>query len=152
MTRYILERLAWLVPVLLGVSLIVFMIVALAPGDAARAVAGTDATQADIENIRHQLGLDQPLPVQYALWMQHALSGDLGKSYISRLPVAQLIGNALPATLELTLAALLIAVVVGIPSGILSAVHRSSSAEGGRAGAAGRSRWLLDCRPLRQRA
>jgi ABC-type dipeptide/oligopeptide/nickel transport system permease component len=76
--------------------------------------------------VRRDMGLDQPLPVQYVLWMQHALTGDLGKSYISRLPVTQLIRGALPATVELALAALLIAVLLGIPSGILSAVSRQS--------------------------
>ena len=126
MTRYILERLAWLVPVLLGVSLIVFMIVALAPGDAARAVAGTDATQADIENIRHQLGLDQPLPIQYLRFLGRLARLDLGTSAVTRRPVlTELQDNARP-TVELAVAAMVLAVVLGLLLGVLSAVKRGS--------------------------
>ena len=126
MTRYILERMAWLVPVLLGVSLIVFMIVALAPGDAARAVAGTDATQADIENIRHQLGLDQPLPIQYLRFLGRLARLDLGTSAVTRRPVlAELQDNARP-TVELAVAAMVLAVVLGLLLGVLSAVKRGS--------------------------
>ncbi len=126
MTTFILRRITQVIPVLVLASVAVFLLIHLVPGDPATMLAGPDATPDMVAAVRTSMGLDAPLPVQYALWMQHALSGDLGKSYISRLPVTQLIGNALPATLELALAALLIAVVFGIPSGILSAVNRQS--------------------------
>src|SRR6266487_2997101 len=87
MTRYILERLAWTVPVLLGVSLIVFLILALAPGDAAQALAGPDATKSDVEALRSALGLDQPLPVQYVRFLGRLTRLDLGRSAVTSRPV-----------------------------------------------------------------
>ena len=92
MVRYILERLAWTVPVLLGVSLIVFLVLALAPGDTAQALAGPDATQADVEALRAALGLDQPLPVQYLRFLGRLARLDLGRSAVTSRPV-----TALPA-------------------------------------------------------
>ena len=126
MSTYVIRRLLQSVPVLILASVAVFLLLHMVPGDPALLLAGPDATPEVVTAVRREMGLDQPLPVQYALWMRHALSGDLGRSYISRLPVAQLIGNALPATIELALAALLIAVLFGIPSGIISAVNRQS--------------------------
>lgn len=126
MSTYVIRRLLQSVPVLILASIAVFLLLHLVPGDPALLLAGPDATPEVVAAVRRDMGLDQPLPVQYALWVQHALAGDLGKSYISRLPVTQLIANALPATIELTLAALVIAVLLGIPSGILSAVNRQS--------------------------
>lgn len=126
MSTYVVRRLLQSVPVLILASVAVFLLLHMVPGDPALLLAGPDATPEVVTAVRREMGLDRPLPVQYALWMQHALSGDLGRSYISRLPVAQLIGNALPATIELALAALLIAIVFGIPSGIISAVNRQS--------------------------
>ena len=96
MTRYILERLIWSVPVLLGVSLIVFLVLALAPGDAARALAGTDATESDIEHLRRPLGLDQPLPIQYLHFLGRLVRLDLGQSAVTRRPVtAEIMDNLL---------------------------------------------------------
>jgi len=113
-------------PVLILASVALFLLLHLVPGDPALLLAGPDATPEVVAAVRKDMGLDQPLPVQYALWMQHALRGDLGKSYISRLPVWQLIQNALPATIELAMAALTIAVLFGLPTGIISAVKRQS--------------------------
>jgi peptide/nickel transport system permease protein len=126
MSTYVLRRLAQAVPVLILASIGVFLLLHLVPGDPAILMAGPDATPEVVEAVRRDMGLDRPLPVQYALWVQHAVTGDLGRSYVSRLPVNQLIGTALPATVELALAALLIAVVLGIPSGVLSAISRQS--------------------------
>ena len=126
MSTYVLRRILQAVPVLLLASVGVFLLLHLVPGDPALLLAGPDATPEVVAAVRRDMGLDQPLPVQYAVWMQHALRGDLGKSYISRLPVWQLIQNALPATLELALAALAIAIVFALPTGILSAVKRQS--------------------------
>jgi ABC-type dipeptide/oligopeptide/nickel transport system permease component len=126
MTTFIFRRVLQAIPVLILASVGVFLLLHLVPGDPALLLAGPDATPEVVAAVRKDMGLDQPLPVQYALWMSHALRGDLGKSYISRLPVWQLIQNALPATIELTLAALVVAIVLGIPTGILSAINRQS--------------------------
>jgi peptide/nickel transport system permease protein len=125
-STYVIRRLLQAVPVLVLASVAVFLLIHLVPGDPALLLAGPDATPEVVVAVRKDMGLDQPLPVQYALWAGHVLRGDLGKSYISRLPVWQLIQNALPATIELTCAAMLIAVLFGLPTGILSAVKRQS--------------------------
>ncbi len=126
MSTYVAQRLLQALPVLILASVALFLLLHLVPGDPALLLAGPDATPEVVAAVRKDMGLDQPLPVQYALWMQHALRGDLGKSYISRLPVWQLIQNALPATIELAMAALTIAVLFGLPTGIISAVKRQS--------------------------
>jgi peptide/nickel transport system permease protein len=125
-TRYILERLVWAVPVLLGVSLIVFSILALAPGDTAQALAGTEATQADVESLRRQLGLDQPLPIQYLHFLGRLVRLDLGRSAVTRRPVTQEIADNLWPTFELAMAAMVLAVVFGMALGVLSAVYRDT--------------------------
>src|SRR6478735_6038978 len=129
MGTFIIRRLLQAVPVLLLASISVFLLLHLVPGDPALLLAGPDATPDVVAAVRTDMGLDDPLPVQYALWMGHALRGDLGKSYISRLPVWQLLLNALPATIELACAALLLAIVFAVPSGILAAVKRQSPAD-----------------------
>ncbi|HWT83448.1 MAG TPA: ABC transporter permease, partial [Candidatus Methylomirabilis sp.] len=80
MLRYILRRLIYMTPILFGVSLVIFLILHLVPGDPARLVAGLDATQEDVKIIRSRLGLDRPLPVQYLSWLGNVLHGDLGRS------------------------------------------------------------------------
>src|SRR5437763_12941365 len=110
MTRYILERLVWTVPVLLGVSLIVFLILALAPGDAAQALAGSDATKSDVEALRTALGLDQPLPVQYLRFLGRLTRLDLGRSSVTSRPVTAELTDNLGPTVQLALAAMVIAV------------------------------------------
>ena len=124
MSTYLIRRVLQAVPVLLLASIAVFLLIHLVPGDPATMLAGPDATPDVVAAVRTSMGLDAPLPVQYALWMQHVLQGDLGRSYISRLPVTQLIANALPATIELTLAALCVALLFGLPTGIFSALWR----------------------------
>jgi ABC-type dipeptide/oligopeptide/nickel transport system permease component len=129
MGTFIIRRLLQAIPVLVLASLGVFLLLHLVPGDPALLLAGPDATPEVVAAVRTDMGLDEPLPVQYALWMEHALRGDLGKSYISRLPVWQLIQNALPATIELAVSGLLIAVIFALPTGILAAVKRQSPAD-----------------------
>jgi ABC-type dipeptide/oligopeptide/nickel transport system permease component len=125
-STYVIRRLLQAVPVLVLASIAVFLVIHLVPGDPALLLAGPDATPEVVAAVRRDMGLDAPLPVQYALWMGHVLQGDLGRSYISRLPVTQLIRNALPATIELALAALTIAILFALPTGIISAVRRQS--------------------------
>ena len=122
MKQYILSRLMQLIPVLLLTSVAVFMLIRLIPGDPAHVIAGAEATPEQLEAVRIQLGLDQPLPVQYVIWLGRVLRGDLGKSVISDLPVTKIIAQKVPVTVELTIAALLFSLMLAAPLGILSAV------------------------------
>jgi peptide/nickel transport system permease protein len=115
-----------LVPVLIGVSVIVFLFLHLIPGDPATAMLGDHATPDAIARLRAAYGLDQPWPNQYALYVQHIVTGDLGRSIRSNQPVVTELGQRFPATVELTLAAMLIAVLVGLPAGMISAWRRGS--------------------------
>lgn len=119
------RRLISLVWVVVGVSLITFTISHLVPGDPARLVAGDRATPEIVAHIRSQLGLDLPLPQQYLRYMGQLLQGDLGTSIRTHRPVLQDLAAFFPATLELALVALLLATVLGIPLGVLSAVYRN---------------------------
>jgi ABC-type dipeptide/oligopeptide/nickel transport system permease component len=126
MTRFIAQRLVWTVPVLLGVSLIVFLILALAPGDAARALAGSDASEADIQRLRESLGLDQPLPIQYLRFLGRLAQLDLGRSAVTNRPVTREIADNLWPTFELAVAAMVLAVGLGMALGVLSAIYRGT--------------------------
>jgi peptide/nickel transport system permease protein len=117
----IVRRLLMLIPVLLGVSLVVFSIVHIIPGDPARIMAGVDATGEEIELIRRQLDLDKPVYVQYFLWISKALSGDLGRSIVTNQAVLPEIIHRFSATLQLTLAAMILAVLIGVTVGVVSA-------------------------------
>jgi peptide/nickel transport system permease protein len=120
----IVRRLLLLVPLLIGVSLISFIVTHLLPGDPARLYAGIQANEATVQGIRAEYGFDQPLPVQYERYFIGLLHGDLGKSVRTRNPVAGDLAARVPATLELAVAAITIAFVVAIPLGILSAAWR----------------------------
>ena len=126
MGSYVLRRILSTIPVLLGASIIIFLLIRLIPGDAATALAGPEATREDLQIIRARLGLDQPIIVQYLSYMQHALSGDLGYSYFYKDSITHLVAGAMPATLELSFVALLISLVVALPVGVLSATRRNS--------------------------
>ncbi|HEY9666065.1 MAG TPA: ABC transporter permease [Coleofasciculaceae cyanobacterium] len=127
MGRYILTRLVNLIPVLFGITLLVFLLLHLIPGDPAQILAGQRATPETIETIREQLGLNKPLPVQYILFLGNLLRFNLGNSIISGVPIIQDIATRWPATFELAVAAMLIALVLGIPAGVLAAVRRNSA-------------------------
>src|SRR3712207_2768593 len=114
MSRYIVHRLLWLVPILLGVSLFVFGIMKMVPGDVAQVIAGPDGTAEDVRVIRESLGLDQPLPVQYWRFLSRALVLDFGRSAVTKRPVTEEISSRLQPTMELAVAALLFAIVVGL--------------------------------------
>ena len=125
--RIILKRLALLLLVVLGVSVITFVVSHLIPGDPARLVAGERATDEMVLHIRATLGLDRPWPVQYWHYLDDLLHGDLGTSIRTSRPVLEDLRAFFPATLELALVALLLATLAGIPLGILSAVHRNKA-------------------------
>src|SRR5512136_380973 len=106
MFYYIIKRLIAMLPVLALVSLIVFTIIHLTPGDPALIMLGEEATPQALAALRHELGLDQPLPVQYLVWLSHVLRGDLGRSIRTNQPVIEAIMQRLPVTLELTILAM----------------------------------------------
>lgn len=118
-----------MVLLLIGMSFIVFASLYIAPGDPAQMVAGVAATEQDIEAVRESLGLDKPFLVQYGIYLKNLLTLDLGVSYTTRQPIAQEIAVRLPFTINLAVAAILIAVVVGIPLGILTALKRDTLAD-----------------------
>lgn len=124
MARYIFNRIVQAVGVIVVVSVIVFLIMYLVPGDAVTVLAGPDPTPEVVEALTKKLGLDQPLPVQYGRWALAALSGDLGVSPIMGRPVADLIWSRLPATLELAIAAILVASLFGILVGAIAAMRQ----------------------------
>jgi len=113
--------------VLFGISAVVFIMLKLTPGDPAATMLGVQATPQELARVRHAMGLDRPWAAQYGLWLRNLLAGDFGVSYISRKPVAELIATRFPVTLELTVLAMLLAAVIGIPAGIISAARRYSS-------------------------
>lgn len=125
MLGYILRRILLLVPVLLGLSLLVFAIARLLPGDPVALAAGPNATAADVAEVAREFGLDKPLPLQYWNYLTGILQGDFGVSIFTRRPVAEDLAAFLPATLELVLAAMTIAVGLGIPLGLMAAVFRN---------------------------
>ncbi|MGH7265213.1 MAG: ABC transporter permease, partial [Candidatus Rokuibacteriota bacterium] len=123
---YLVRRVAQLVPTLLGLLVLIFLIARVMPGDPVRLALGPEATQEQIETYRRQLGLDQPLPVQFARYLGGLARGDLGESIRTYRDVRLDIREFLPATVELVLAALGLAVVVGVPLGVLAAVYRDT--------------------------
>ncbi|MBK1835871.1 glutathione ABC transporter permease GsiC [Azospirillum sp. YIM B02556] len=124
MLKYLVGRLAGILPVLLVISVFVFGFVHLLPGDPARLVAGPDATQQDVELVRQDLGLDQPLWVQYGRFLGNAVQGEFGRSMKSKRPVSQEIGERFMPTLYLTVVAMVWATLAGLLIGVASATKR----------------------------
>jgi peptide/nickel transport system permease protein len=120
---FITRRLIMAVPVLLLVTIIVFSLLHLLPGDPATVILGQEATPEAIEAMRLELGLNKPLIIQYFDWLGKIIQGDFGRSLIDRTPVSKLILQRLPATMELTLGAFLVAVLIAFPAGIISAIR-----------------------------
>ncbi len=125
MTGFVLKRLLLLVPVLLGVTVIVFVVMWLVPGDPATSLLGTFATPENVAKVRAELGLNQPMPVRYAIWLANVLHGNLGQSYILHRPVADELMDRLPPTLLLAGAALVLCSIAGILLGIVAAVRQN---------------------------
>jgi peptide/nickel transport system permease protein len=129
MGRFILRRLVQAIPTFFGITVLTFAVIRLAPGDPVHLLAAgaADLTTEDLNALRRSYGLDQPIPVQYASWMGHILTGDFGRSFLYRRPVSQMIASTLPNTLQLSVSALLVALLVGIPLGALAARYRGSA-------------------------
>ena len=126
MSRYVLKRLVMLIPVLIGVTFLVYFIISLSPGDTAAMLAGEDADAATIEALRHELGLDQPVIVQYARYMLNLLQGDMGNSYKTGRPVTNMIVSCFPNTAKLAFWSILVAVGIALPIVIISATKHYS--------------------------
>jgi peptide/nickel transport system permease protein len=124
MFEYLAKRLATILPTLLFVSMLIFGLQQLLPGDPAQVLAGEDQDPQVVAYLRKKLHLDEPLPVRYAYWVSGVLKGDLGESIRSQQPVTRLIVEKLPVTFELAVLAMTIALVIGIPAGIVSAIGR----------------------------
>ena len=127
MLKFLPRRLLQLVPTLFLVSVLIFGLQQLLPGDPALVMAGEERDPAVIEQIRRQYRLDQPLPMQYLHWIGNVLSGDLGESMRIKQPVSELIAAKLPVTVQLATMAMAFALLIGIPAGILSAVKKGSA-------------------------
>jgi ABC-type dipeptide/oligopeptide/nickel transport system permease component len=129
MSTYTINRVLQTLPVLLLTSIVVFLLLRAVPGDPATMIAGTDATPDVIAAVRKDLGLDDSLVVQYFIWIRNVLQGDLGKSFTSKLPVWDLVTQRLPATLELALAGMTVALLIALPLGITAAVKQRTKVD-----------------------
>jgi peptide/nickel transport system permease protein len=124
--KYLLRRLLLAIPVILLVTIMVFSLMHLIPGDPATVILGQEATPEAIAAMRAELGLDKPIVVQYLTWLVGVLHGDLGRSLVDHTPVAKLIAQRLPATLELTFGTFLVALLIALPAGIFSAARKGT--------------------------
>ncbi|WP_046269356.1 ABC transporter permease [Pseudomonas syringae] len=131
MLMFILRRLLSSIPTLILVSLFVFTLQKLLPGDPVLAMAGEERDPAVMEYLRDKYRLDDPIPLQYLNWVGNVLTGDLGKSLRTEQPVTTLLASKLPVTIELAVLALLIALLIGIPTGIISAVRKGTAVDYG---------------------
>lgn len=127
MIKYILRRVALLIPVIIGVTFIVFTLMYITPGDPARIILGESAPEASVQQLRNQMGLNKPFLVRYGTYLKDlVLHQDIGNSYITKRPVLTEIADCFPATLKLALLSMVFAILIGIPIGIISAVKQYS--------------------------
>jgi peptide/nickel transport system permease protein len=130
MQQYVIRRILISIPVFIGITIIMFFLINSAPGDPLAAILNPETMDMmdpdQLERMRHQLGLDRPVPYRYMLWFREILKGNLGQSYITGRPVVEAIVERLPATLELMIAALGLSILIGVPLGMLSAIRQYS--------------------------
>ncbi len=127
MLRFVLTRVSLIVPTFIGITLLVFVLVRLIPGDPIETMAGERGIDAALhEKLRHEYGFDRPVIVQYGLYLQRLLQGDLGRSIVTHKPVIEEFASLFPATIELSVCAILFALCLGLPAGVLAAVRRNS--------------------------
>ncbi len=115
-----------MIPVLLIVSVAVFSIIHFIPGDPAKIIAGPNATPEQLESLRRRLGLDQPVWIQYLIWLRNVLTGNMGNSFINNFPVSKMIALRVPATVELAIAGSIVALLISFPLGIIAAIRQGS--------------------------
>lgn len=130
MINYIVKRILSLIPVLGVVAVVVFALVHLSPGDPASVILGPDASAADIDRLREELGLNRPVPEQFVLWLGNALTGDLGDSLYNGTPVTEVFLDYFRPTLSLAIFAQIIGIVVAIPMGVFAALNRGKGIDG----------------------
>jgi peptide/nickel transport system permease protein len=131
MFRFILRRILATIAVLFGVSILIFSIVQLTPGDAARAQLPSNAPEEQVQQLRDAMGLDQPLPVQYAYWLRDALQGDFGRSYQHRISAFGIVKERFPNTVILATSALVVSVIVGLAIGIIAGTRPNTAIDRG---------------------
>ncbi|MEJ2013408.1 MAG: ABC transporter permease [Anaerolineales bacterium] len=129
MFRYIIRRLIYAIPVLVGILVVVFVLARLIPGDPCTAILGEKATPEACARLNQQLGLDKPITTQFVIYLERFIQGDFGNSIRFSRPVSLILVERLPTTIELTMFALIIAVAVGIPAGVISAVRHNSTVD-----------------------
>ena len=127
MLNFILKRIAYAFLILIGITFITFVLTYIIPADPVRMLAGRSATAETVESIRHQLGLDKPLIVQYLNYLYNLLQGDLGRSYVQKIQVTELLLSRLPATLLLMVGAIFFELLIGLTVGIISSVKRNTN-------------------------
>jgi peptide/nickel transport system permease protein len=130
MLRFVVRRLLLLLPVAIGISVVVFVLIRFAPGDPVVSMLGNDYSADAADRLRHELGLDQPVFVQYWLWLERVVHGNFGTSIFSRQPVGELLLGRLPTTLGLAIGATAIAIVVAVPAGVVAARWRGTAIDG----------------------
>jgi peptide/nickel transport system permease protein len=126
MSQYIIRRFLQMIPITFGILTLVFSLIHMIPGDPARQIAGENARAEDVASVRKALGLDQPLWTQYITYLSHVIRGDLGKSFQTNEAVSTQIRQRYPATIELAMGSMLVALIVAFPLGIISAIYRNS--------------------------
>jgi peptide/nickel transport system permease protein len=129
MTQYLVRRVLGIVPVLFGISIVVFVLIHLIPGDVAQILLGTQATDEQLATLRRTFGLDRPLPVQYLDWLSHIVRGDFGVSFRTDRPVLPDLVSRFGVTLQLTFMSMVIALLFGIPLGVASAANRGRGSD-----------------------
>ncbi|MBD5151498.1 MAG: ABC transporter permease [Oscillibacter sp.] len=127
MRKYIAKRLLVLIPIILGVTFIIFSIMALTPSSPGRLILGIQASEEDVAKMDHELGYDRPFLVRFATYVADAVRGDFGKSYLTSRPVVEEISNRFPTTFRLAVLSVITSILIGVPLGILSAVKQYSS-------------------------
>ena len=129
MLKYIFKKLLMMIPILLGLTIILFLILHLAPGDPVHLVVGPNVTPEVYENVRRSMGLDRPLIIQYFDYLSNLVKGDLGSSILQHRPVADIVLERFPITIGLGVRALLLSFLIAVPVGIIAAVNRNKSAD-----------------------
>lgn len=129
MSKYILRRVLLLIPVIIGVTFIVFTIMYFTPGDPAQIILGENAPEESVQRLREEMGLNDPFIVQYVRFLKNAVRGDFGRSYTTKRPVFNEVLSRFPATLKLTISGMIVAVAIGIPVGIISATKQYSAVD-----------------------
>lgn len=129
MLTYLVKRVLSIIPVLFGISIVTFTLIHLVPGDTVTIILGTNTTAVSAAALRETFGLDRPAPVQYFIWLGGVLHGDFGQSFITGQSIANTIATRLPATMELTFAAMVLSLCIALPAGIIAAIRQYSAAD-----------------------